>query len=527
MNKAPPRRQPVSVEAARDGLKDRYARLALVAHERHLAQLDLADTDTLVVSSDWLAWQKAAAEGRHCIPAEWGILAWKGSDSLHTDLRIRANDWVYVDGHDATLFRGASLGKAFVTVRVVAAGVRMERALSSLIEAFRPKEVIYFDFRAESNTLDAQSRLFVASSVASDHGVTVHDRSDPVDANDPGLPMVAVDFNAPTKRTGSELSKHALVTAFGGVLHAYSRVVQSLFRRRRNILIMLNTSLSVPLMESYAGGTVRPVFLSANQSKKPGFLWSCIKKGALLITALPCRLSAAEKKRIRGMIATLEGAWAKPASLVEELARRYARKRFLNEGDLFALARQVKKAERVLRVHSPYRLVVDGVQNPPQRIYVDLAHGMGLPVDYIWHSPCAPERLKVDAFGGDPRSPPLISRHLSWGNTNDEWLDAIGAKCGRVRVGYPIGEAYRRVVPPSSKERSGAVLVIEHSAVGLDLGVLNATKYSYFVSVMRFLKAKGYKDAIFKVHPGPRARNTTTRSPHITGLTARSSNINR
>ena len=42
MNKAPPRRQPVSVEAARDGLKDRYARLALVAHERHLAQLDLA-----------------------------------------------------------------------------------------------------------------------------------------------------------------------------------------------------------------------------------------------------------------------------------------------------------------------------------------------------------------------------------------------------------------------------------------------------------------------------------------------------
>ena len=113
---------------------------------------------------------------------------------------------------------------------------------------------------------------------------------------------------------------------------------------------MLNTSLSVPLMESYAGGTVRPVFLSANQSKKPGFLWSCIKKGALLITALPCRLSVAEKKRIRGMIATLEGAWAKPASLVEELARRYARKRFLNEGDLFALARQVKKAERVLRV---------------------------------------------------------------------------------------------------------------------------------------------------------------------------------
>ena len=492
-----------SVEAARDGLRDRYARLALVAHERHLAHLDRADTDTLIVSSDWLLWQKAAAEGWHCIPAEWGIVHWQGSDTLDTDLRIRANDWVYVDGHDATLFRGTSLGKLFVTVRILAAGVRMERALSPLIKAFCPRELIFFDFRAESNNLDAESRRLFASSVASDHGVAVRDRSDPVDAADPGLPMVPEDFNAPIEGTRRRISKQALVIAFGGVLHAYSRVVQGLCRHRRDVLIMLNPSLSVPLMKTYAGGPVRPVLFSRNQPKNPGFLWSCVKKGALLIAALPCRLSAAEKTALRDMIGTLERAWAKPTSRLEELARGYARIHFLNEDTLFALARQVKEAERVLRVHSPSRIVVDGVKNPPYRTYIELAHGMGIPVDYIWHSPYAPERLKVDALGGDPRCPPLVSRQLSWGNTNDEWLDAIGAGCERVRVGYPIGEAYRHVVPPSAKEKAGPVLVIEHSALGLDLGALNATKYVYFVTVMRFLKSKGYTDAIFKVHPGP------------------------
>ncbi|MDP6785644.1 MAG: hypothetical protein QGI13_00810 [Rhodospirillales bacterium] len=503
MNEAPAHRQPIAVEAARDGLKDRYVRLALVTHERHLAQLDRGDTDTLIVSSDWLLWQKAAAEGWHCIPAEWGILAWQGSDTLHTDLRIRANEWVYVDGRDATLFRGASLGKQFVTVRVLAAGVRMERALSALIETFCPKELVFFDFRAESNTLDAESRRFIALTVADGQGVTVRDRSDPVDANDPGLPMVAEDFNAPTEGSGSGLSRRALVMVFGGIFHAYSRVVHGLSRRRRNVLIMLNTSLSVPLMESYAGGAVRPVLLSANQSKKPSFVWSCIKKGALLIATLPCRLTATEKKAVRDIIATLEGAWMKPAPLVEELARRYARKCFLNEDTLFALAREVKKAERVLRVFSPSRLVVDGVKNPPYRTYVELAHENGIPVDYIWHSPYVPERLKVDALGGDPRCPPLVSRQLSWGNTNDEWLNAIGAVCQRVRVGYPLGEAYRRASPPPPTGKVGRVLVIEHSALGLDLGAVNATKYSYFVTVMRLLKTKGDKDAIFKVHPGP------------------------
>ena len=50
--------------------KETYRRVALVSHPRHLQQLDVEDDDTLVVSCNWLLWQRAAEEGWNCIHAE-------------------------------------------------------------------------------------------------------------------------------------------------------------------------------------------------------------------------------------------------------------------------------------------------------------------------------------------------------------------------------------------------------------------------------------------------------------------------
>ena len=54
--------------------KERYQRLALVSHTKHLAALDRNDDETLVVSSDWFLWQKAVHDQWHCIFYETGLL---------------------------------------------------------------------------------------------------------------------------------------------------------------------------------------------------------------------------------------------------------------------------------------------------------------------------------------------------------------------------------------------------------------------------------------------------------------------
>ena len=130
------------VDQALEGLRDRYARLAFVSHERHLAGLDRADGDTLVVSFDWLLWHKAKRDGWPCLPAEWGILAWRGSDSLAGDLMIRVTDWMHLDGVDATMFHGASLCKPIAarTLLFQTALLRLTRMLGPIFERFGASE---------------------------------------------------------------------------------------------------------------------------------------------------------------------------------------------------------------------------------------------------------------------------------------------------------------------------------------------------------------------------------------------------
>jgi hypothetical protein len=490
------------VDQALDGLRDRYARLALVAHERHLAQLDLADTDTLIVSFDWLVWQKSAADGLHCLPAEWGILAWQGSDTLASDLMIRVNDWVYADGRDATMFHGASLCKpiAAQTLLFQTALIRLSRMLGPIFERFGAAEVLYFDCRAETNALDAETRRIVARTAAQEHGLAFIDRGDPVDANDNRLPFSPEGANAPTRRHRGRWWKDSLVWLYGRSLDTWSRLVQRLVPGHRNILLLINTALSAPLLAAFDDSRLRPVLSARSQPKGWRFLVKCLPRGILLVAPPLPRLTDREKADVRGIVGRLERAWATPATVAESLLRTYLRRSEITEEHLFAAAREVKRAAALLDAFTPARIVVDGVRNAPLRYTIDLAHERGIPVDYIWHSPWAPDNQKFDALGGDPRCPPLIARCLSWGRVNDRWLDVVGARCARVLTGCPIGQGAPSAEPPPGLP--GRALVLEYNVSSVDLPGLYANKYVYFVEVLRLLRRRGLKRIVFKVHPG-------------------------
>ena len=491
------------VDQALEGLRDRYARLAFVSHERHLAGLDRADGDTLVVSFDWLLWHKAKRDGWPCLPAEWGILAWRGSDSLAGDLMIRVTDWMHLDGVDATMFHGASLGKPIAarTLLFQTALLRLTRMLGPIFERFGASEVLYFDCRAETNALDAETRLIVARTAAAEHGLAFVDRGDPVDPHDPSLPFSPEGANAPARRPRGRLWRDRLVSLYGRSLDAWSRLVQRLTPGRRNVFLLINTSLSAPLLAAFDDPRLRPVLSARSQPKGWRFLAKCLRRGVLLVAPPPPRLTEGEKADVRGIAGRLEAAWAAPATVAESVLHTYLRRHEITEERLFAAAREVKRAAALLDAFKPARIVVDGVRNAPLRYTIDLAHERGIPVDYIWHSPWAPDNLKFDALGGDPRCPPLVSRCLSWGRVNDEWLDATGTLCARVLTGCPIGQGRPAAAqrPPGPPRR---VLVLEYNVSSVDLPGLYANKYTYFVNVLRLLRRRGIETIVFKVHPG-------------------------
>ena len=121
-----------------------YRCFALVSNSSHIEKLDVRDNDTLIVSCNWLLWQKALAKNDHCVHFESFL---DGLDPLNfgPDYVLRACDWLYINGADVTLFSGVSLGRKFAdeVAQVLLEWYRLSRALEALIKHFEPKEILY------------------------------------------------------------------------------------------------------------------------------------------------------------------------------------------------------------------------------------------------------------------------------------------------------------------------------------------------------------------------------------------------
>ena len=128
-------------------------------------------------------------------------------------------------------------------------------------------------------------------------------------------------------------------------------------------------------------------------------------------------------------------------------------------------------------------------------------------MDYIWHAPVAPQNLKFDALGSDPRAPVRIDRILSWGPVNEAWLKRTGARVGELlTVGNPVLGKYcnRKASCPNleaGSERRSA-LVVQQTTVFTDLSAGLSRQFYQFIHATRELKRQGYKRVTFKLHPG-------------------------
>ncbi len=478
-------------------LKASYRRMALVAHRRHVERLDAADDDTLIVSSDWLLWQECLGEGRHCVHTDHGVVDWDTRE-LDTDLFLMASDWIYVDGRDATLFRGVSLGRKFVSdvSMVIGERERLKRSLETLTERFAPRQYLYFDHRTIFGRLDGAERFSVVAATAEKFGVEVTDLRDTPAPDGAGT--------APPRGPAANwkaAAGAALGAGFERLADAASRVRRILGKPLPGALI-LNTHLTaIPMIESFDGAKITPMFLARwfPRKRRPGFLIRSLAKGILLIGGPERPLSEEDHAAVEAIHGRLEEAWKEPATGREAFVRSYVRKHILKPKRMIEAAERVIWAAGLLDRHTPACLLTDGLLNPTTNTFLELAKQRGIPAAATWHGPHLQD-AKTPIFGSDPREEPLVDCCFTWGRIHEDWLDATSARVARVRTGSPVCAPYLKRPPPPGKR--GRVLVLQFAIASKDFATPISHEYTYFVETVRMLQELGYSEIRIKLHPG-------------------------
>jgi hypothetical protein len=485
-------------------LKASYRRLALVTDQRHVDLLGADDGDTLIVSSDWLLWQECLHKGLPCVLASRGIPGWGDWEEFGADYYMRTHDWLYVNGEDATLFRGVSLGRKFVRqVSLVIADYEIKtRALEVLTERFGPRQYIYFDYRTDDDFLDDGERFSIACSVAERFGIDVVDRRNrlaPVNAECSVYGL----YKSPETggNPGQDKAAQACLAVFEWVADGVSRLRRLLGRARPSVLLLNNQMTALPLIEKFDGAALYPMFLAKlfPHKKKLGFVGKSIASGILLISAPKRPLPDDDHRAVDAIHSRLEEAWKSPATGREALVRRHVREHILAPKLLYGKAVDVMWAERVLDRHKPDQIFTDALQNTTTTTFLEVARQRGIPAAATWHGPYIQD-VKLEIFGCDPRLGPLVDRCFTWGKAHEDWLDNISAKTEKVRIGNLVCGLYRRLPPAAGKQ--GRALVLQYINPGHDFAAPTCHEYFYFVRTVRVLRDLGYSDIRFKFHPG-------------------------
>ncbi|MBT5050983.1 MAG: hypothetical protein HOM58_20960 [Rhodospirillaceae bacterium] len=461
------------------------------------------DEDTLYVCCDWLCWQMAMAEGLPCIHYEIG-LSGEDPDDLMSTLYIDASDWVYVEGEDATLFNGVSLGRKFFkeTGLVIFECCKIDQTLRNLIQRFGPEELHYFDYRTDLVYLSADARLDLIKDIADACGVRLIDHRQ--HSNDPETShtLQAVYDVALENEFGWGRGWRKSARRLGEVLIDFVCRTRRHLGNRKISVLLLNTHLtSLPLLREFDGDGVVPIFIGIHFPNKRDwkFLFRSILKGVQLASRPHTPLTQYDIAFVDAMGLRLEQAWKLPVGLVETFVRRYVREKILAPGRLHDMAYTVRWADQLLIRQRPDRVVTDGLQNATYCTFLELARQKKIPTAATWHGHYLID-MKLETLGGDRRVEALADYCLTWGAAQEDWLDNTDATSISLRTGNPIAGQHFSDVPPTSGTNS--VLVLQYAPLLQDLHAPQSQAYRYFVETVRMLMELGYEDICYRLHPG-------------------------
>lgn len=481
------------------GLKGSYRRLALISHRNHVAAAAQLP-DTLIVSTDWLAWRHLRDQGRDAIHFEAMLDTWPEGRGEPGRCHERHGAWVYLDGADATLFHGMSLGKTLIRAVSLSMNAfeRLWFALDRACARWTPEEIVHFDLRAELDLVTEPMKALLVRELAARHGARLTDRRAAVPPGDPGFPERLDGYLLPVRETGL---RPWLRTAFTECLDAACRL-RDLARRRTPVLVVSNTMPVLGILaEARTGRPVAPAVLPGHLPKTPGVLLDWFRRGVVLVSLPPARLGRADRAAVAAIRDRFAAAWRdNPPADPIEAARRLIVAELLDNGWLDHQASAALQWRRVFARRRFLRAVVGDATNDACRLVIEAAGQAGVPVDELPNGMFVTSQ-RYEARCGDAHQPPALSRLLSWGPQTDLWLRETGAGIASVRVGYPALDALRRPAAAAGPVRRALVLPIYADAD--DTPALTSNIFATLVEVVAALQARGCPEIRVKLHSGP------------------------
>ncbi len=488
----------LSVLIQPEWLKNRYERIALISHRRHLAHLDATAGNTLVFSTDWLAWRQCLKTAIPCLHFEAMLGEWPTERGNPDDIHVRRCDWMMREGRDITLFRGVSLGRLFTRDVTLACNAfeRIWHALDRALETFAPKEIVLHDLRAEHDLLDDTTALWLARELAKRHGARLVERPDAPANGDPGFSEQVDEYGVPSADPNW---RKALRDLYGESIDRLFRPRGILERNSGKILLVLNWIVTRNLIGARDGGDAIPALLAPHAPKRPADLWRRWREGTALVNPPPARLDPADRAALDGIrraLAEREEAATEP---VDVARRAFIRRRILDNGRLEERAIAIKRFEKLFQRHRFSRVVIGDATNDFCRLVAETARTNDVPVDELPNGMFLTRQRSSARIPSGPGFRPAVDRVLSWGPLTKRWLTASAASLPTATVGYPALDRLRHPVVPVRKKRA---LVLPIYADADDAMAFTSNIFGSMAEIVRVLLGFGCEVRV-KVHVGP------------------------
>ena len=488
----------VSYFSMRRKLRDHYDYLALVSQKRDVSKIITPKEKTLVISSDWLLIRELEQCGYDVVFFEYGLRNW-GEQELESKLFIRANDWLYINGEDKSLYKGVSLGKLIVReISFVIVGyARLNGALTKICEEFKPKKVYFYNFQSEFSQLDERSILDIVDEVCCQFRAELIIFEDCSEHKDKDFSQ---SLNYGNHKVPEE-SYRFLRDFYGVIVEFLSILVRTFTSKKAKVVICTGGHLAQILSKYTKSNNITPIYFSNVLSKNPIDVLSAVLRGAYLARRLNRDVPNVKRKVIAELVDVYLDYWdGAQTNLQTKLVRSHIRNKVFDTELLEYYASVIDLTQRFLRKHQPKRILLDSVLSANSRIWMELAKSERIKVDYIWHGHWE-HIIYMDPLGGDVRSEACVDRVYTWGEQNEKWLQAICWKGECIRTGSPFSQKYlsaKKVQNTAVKN----ILIIEFVQSSADVRILNAASYGFYVDVIRRLKAVGNFNVRLKLHPG-------------------------
>lgn len=487
-----------------DFIATRYDRLILISDFDQLALCDIDSAHDLVVTTNWLLWQKLVEDHRPCVHLDYGLIL-SPIKGLTETIFIQSNDWLFQRGEDPTHFHGVSLGRKMlkeISV-IIAEFERIYSALKAMIENFQIKKIIFVELRTTQDYLGISDRISVVTQVAYDTGC----KHEVISLKSKSIEFSGMDYKYAEKRGAGKnpLRKSTAAALFDFASWLHWHIFRHFQKNQPRILLMHSQLTSIPLLAATSGSKCKPMMLASWYPEKRlfGRLASRLLDGMTLIPRRDINLSDTDRERIAVILSDATKLVGESATPRNKFIFGYIRDKMLTQQFLETLAKDVLYAEWVINTYHPTGISTDGMQNTFIQNFLELAKKHKIKTISTWHAPLI-HHYKLEIFGCDPRIPRLVDTVLTWGVADEGWLKAIDAKSTHKRTGHILTshllDIQEHQKDPS--EQSNNALVLQYTPQYDDFETLSSVEYTFFVNVMTSLKNTGFEDIIFKLHPG-------------------------